>query len=99
MGERISMTKQLFRSALLTVSGLAFAMPAWGQNRVTTPEQQFGHEIGADYVLPNYEALHAYWIKLAGESDRMILDTIGFTEEGRPHLQAIITSPENHARR
>ena len=98
MGQDTSMTKHLIRPALLTAAGFLFAMPVWAQNRVTTPEEQFGHEIGADYVLPNYEALHAYWIKLAGESDRMILDTIGYTEEGRPHLQAVITSPENHAR-
>ena len=91
------MTKQLFRSALLTWAGFLFAMPVLAQGRVTTPIQKFGHEIGADYVLPNYADLHEYWVKLAGESDRMILDTIGYTEEGRPHLQAIITSPANHA--
>src|SRR5680860_604036 len=27
----------------------------------------------------------------------MVLDTIGLTEEGRPQIQGIITSPENHA--
>jgi hypothetical protein len=64
--------------------------------RVTTPQQQFGHEIGADYVLPDYTQLTEYWQKLATESDRMVLDTIGLTEEGRPQLMAIITSPANH---
>jgi hypothetical protein len=77
---------------------LALAAPASGQNRVTTPVEQFGFEIGADYHLINYQQLHDYWIKLAGESDRMLLDTIGYTELGRPQIQAIITSPENHAR-
>ena len=75
---------------------VAFASPLQAQHRVTTPEEEFGHEIGADYELINYEELHQYWVKLANESDRMILDTIGFTEEGRPHIQAVITSPENH---
>src|SRR5690606_36052371 len=28
--------------------------------------------------------------------DRMVLDTIGLTAEGRPQLMAIITSPANH---
>ena len=60
MGQDTSMTKHLIRPALLTAAGFLFAMPVWAQNRVTTPEEQFGHEIGADYVLPNYEALHAY---------------------------------------
>ncbi len=63
---------------------------------VTTPEEQFGHEIGADYVLPNYRQLSEYWHVLAAESDRMVLDTIGQTEEGRDQLMAIITSPANH---
>lgn len=73
------------------VSGSAAA-----QQRVTSPEQQFGHPIGADYVLPNYTDFSKYWEKLARESDRMVLDTIGLTAEGRPQLMAIITSPANH---
>jgi len=63
--------------------------------QVTTPQQEFGHIVGADYELVNYAQLEAYWQKLAGESDRMVLDTIGLTEEGRPQLMAILTSPEN----
>ena len=81
----------------LLLAGAVFTAPLAAQGRVTTPDEQFGHEIGADYELINYQELHDYWIKLANESDRMILDTIGLTEEGRPHIQAIITSPENHA--
>jgi len=73
----------------------ATAPAASAQTRVTTPQQQFGHEIGADYVLPNYTEFMAYFQKLATESDRMVLDTIGMTAEGRPQLMAIITSPEN----
>jgi hypothetical protein len=84
-----------FRSAALIVL-LVLSAPVAGQTRVTAPEQQFGHPIGADYVLPNYSAFAAYWQKLAGESDRMVLDTIGLTAEGRPQLMAIITSPANH---
>jgi len=74
----------------------AFASGAAAQPRVTTPEQQFGHPIGADYVLPDYTQFVAYWEKLARESDRMVLDTIGRTAEGRPQLMAIVTSPQNH---
>ena len=64
--------------------------------RVTSPEEQFGHEIGADYVLPNYVELTEYWEVLASESDRMVLEVIGQTEEGRDQLMATITSPANH---
>ena len=67
------------------------------QQRVTTPEQEFGHEIGADYQLVNYTELYAYFQRLAGESDRMTVEDIGLTEEGRPQVMAVITSPANHA--
>jgi hypothetical protein len=67
-----------------------------GNTDVTTPEEHFGHEIGADYVLPNYQQLSAYWETLADESPRMTLQTIGDSQEGRPQLMAIITSPANH---
>ena len=67
------------------------------QQPLTTPEQQFGHEIGADYQLVNYTELYEYFQKLAGESDRMTVEDIGLTEEGRPQIMAVITSPANHA--
>ncbi|MGD8277089.1 MAG: M14 family metallopeptidase [Gemmatimonadota bacterium] len=86
------------RRIVATVLFACFATPAglFAQARVTSPMEQFGHEIGADYVLPDYTQFMAYFQKLAGESDRMVLDTIGYTAEGRPQLMAIITSPANH---
>lgn len=80
-----------------TLAALAPAA-AGAQQRLTTPEQQFGHGIGADYVLPNYQQLVAYWRKLDAESDRMKMVDIGRTAEGRPQVMAIVTSPQNHAR-
>src|SRR5687768_4230652 len=82
---------------LLTVA-LAAAAPAAQQTapKVTTPEQFFGHQIGADYVLPNYTKYTEFVRKLDAESDRMIVQSIGKTAEGRDQLMAIITSPENH---
>jgi hypothetical protein len=90
------MLKTRFRAAAVLPLLLLAVQDAAAQVRVTAPEQQFGHPIGADYVLPNYTAFMSYWEKLAGESDRMVLDTIGTSEEGRPQLMAIITSPDNH---
>jgi hypothetical protein len=70
----------------------------FAQTPVTSPKEQFGHEIGADYVLPNYQQLMAYWHKLDRESDRMIVQEIGKSAEGRPQLMVIISTPQNHAR-
>src|SRR5262245_39780788 len=63
--------------------------------KVTSPKQFFGHDIGADYVLPNYTKFTEYVKKLDAESDRMIVQSIGKTAEGRDQLMAIITAPEN----
>ncbi|HSW29351.1 MAG TPA: M14 family zinc carboxypeptidase [Longimicrobiales bacterium] len=86
--------------ALCLVLALLFALfvapvPGVAQTKVTTPMEQFGHNIGDDYFLPTYTQLVEYWQKLAGESPRMLLDTIGVTAEGRPQLMAIVSSPEN----
>jgi hypothetical protein len=90
----------MYRTRLRSVAVVALlALDAHivaAQVRITSPQQHFGHEIGADYVLPNYTQFMAYWQTLARESDRMVLDTIGLTAEGRPQLMALITSPANH---
>jgi hypothetical protein len=84
------------RPALLLAVLLIWAHPSAAQT-VTTPEDFFGHEIGADYELPNYTRFSEYWRTLAAESPRMVLEEIGRTAEGRPQLMAIVTSPANHA--
>jgi hypothetical protein len=80
--------------AMVAVAG--FALPATAQTRITSPKEHFGSNIGDDYFLATYTQLMAYWPKLDAESDRMVLQEIGKSAEGRPHLMAIITSPENH---
>ncbi|MGI8844505.1 MAG: M14 family metallopeptidase [Gemmatimonadaceae bacterium] len=84
------MRRALALTVLATVSA--------GAQSLTSPKDFFGHEIGADYVLPDYTKFSEYWTRLASQSDRMLLDTIGLTAEGRPQLMAILTSPANHQR-
>jgi hypothetical protein len=80
----------------LTISLAAPSAQSPAAPKVTTPKTFFGHDIGADYVLPNYTKFTEYVKKLDAESDRMIVQSIGKTAEGRDQLMAIITSPENH---
>ncbi len=77
--------------ALLAATGLSGQTP----RHITSPKEEFGFDIGADYRLVNYSQLEAYWKKLASESDRMKLTDIGMTAEGRHQWMAIISSPEN----
>src|SRR5262249_13326143 len=73
-----------------------FAATTNAQTGITRPKEELGFNFGDDYCLANYRQLASYWRKLDRESDRMIVEEIGKTAEGRPHLMAIVTSPENH---
>src|SRR5205085_3328128 len=80
---------------------LALSAPASAADpspRVTTPKDYLGFAVGDDYHLASYKQLSGYWAKLAAESDRVKLVEIGKTEEGRPQLMLVVTSPANHAK-
>jgi hypothetical protein len=62
---------------------------------LTTPRQFFGHEIGADYQLPDYEQLVGYWRRLASQSGRIRVVEMGKTAEGRTQYMAVVSSPQN----
>ena len=80
----------LFTLTASLTSSFALAAP-----KITTAKEALGFNVGDDYQLANYTQLSAWWKKIAAESDRMKLVTIGQTEEGRPQYMAIITSPAN----
>ncbi len=88
-----------WRSAwLLLVLPLTVALEAPAQQRITTPKEFLGKNIGDDYFLATYDQFMAYWRKMDAESDRMQVVEIGKTAEGRPQLMAIVTAPANFAR-
>jgi hypothetical protein len=87
--------KRLTIAALLIVGVWTGATRAQAPLRVTTPLQEFGHNFGDDYFLATYRQIAAYWQKLDRESDRITVQSIGKTAEGRDHLMAIVTAPSN----
>jgi len=82
----------VFAAAVLLQPQIASAQ------KITSPKEQFGFNIGDDYKLANYTQFETYFRKLAKESNRMKLVEIGKTAEGRPQLMAIISSPANLAK-
>ncbi|MGI8785159.1 MAG: M14 family metallopeptidase [Acidobacteriota bacterium] len=84
------------RRFLLLALCLSLTAAAAAQTHITTPKEEFGANFGDDYFLASYRQIAAYWHKLDGESDLMVVEEIGKTAEGRPHLMAIVTSAENH---
>jgi hypothetical protein len=83
---------------LLALPLLLVASTLGAQTHITTPKEAFGSNFGDDYFLANYKQISSYWRTLDRESDRMKVVSIGKTAEGRDHLMAIVTSPENHKR-
>ena len=85
------------RAALLPLLLLLIAplAAASASAQLATPEEQFGYRLGTDYQLVNFEELTAWWQLLAEQSDRMTVESIGKTSEGRDQWMATITAPEN----
>lgn len=63
--------------------------------KVITPKEHFGFNIGDDYCLATYTQTEAYFKLLDASSDRVKLIDIGLTEEGRTQYMLIISSPAN----
>src|SRR4029079_6547209 len=63
---------------------------------ITSPKEEWNHNVGDDYFLADYQQLIAYWHKLEKESPRIHIVESGKSSEGRPLLMARMTSPENY---
>lgn len=63
---------------------------------IPAPEDRFGFGVGDRPV--RHDQMVAYLTELAEISDRITVETIGYSHEGRPILFFVVTSPENHAR-
>ncbi len=98
--EETTLTRFFYHAAMrfLLASVLALAIPLRAQ-QLTTPEAALGQPIGADNFLANYTQLSRWWRKLATESSRMTLESIGKTSYGQEMLMAVISSPQNLAKR
>ena len=57
---------------------------------VPTPESYFGHPIGADRTVMDWDKVVGYFQVLAKGSDRIRVDELGKTAEGRPFVAATI---------
>ncbi|MEP6689951.1 MAG: M14 metallopeptidase family protein [Gemmatimonadaceae bacterium] len=86
------------RRLLFVAVALAGAPALGAQQKITSPKEQFGFNIGDDYQLVNYTQLQEYWQKIGKESNRVKIERIGTSAEGRPMWTLVISSPENIAK-
>ena len=61
---------------------------------VPTPQSHFGHEIGADRTVLDWDRVVSYFHALEKESPRIRVQELGTTAEGRPLIAAFIAAPE-----
>src|SRR3954464_12012904 len=61
---------------------------------VPTPESHFGHSMGADRKLLDWDKVVAYFGKLEKSSDRIKVAELRKTTEGRPYIAAFIAAPD-----
>jgi hypothetical protein len=85
------MTKRIFT----IFASLFFLISAVSSQKLVSPKEHFGFNIGDNYKLANYTQTEEYFKKIAASSDRVKLVNIGVTEEGRNQYMMIVTSPDN----
>jgi len=64
------------------------------QGAVPSPKTHFGHEIGVDRELLDWDKVVSYFRTLEQTSDRIRVEELGKTAEGRPFIAATIAEPE-----
>ena len=88
-------TKMIGRAVCLALALGAFVR---AQSAITTPAAHFGFELTADGKFAMWDQEVAYYEKLAKESDRIDLQVLGKSTQGRPFLLLTISSPQNLAK-
>jgi hypothetical protein len=66
-------------------------------HNIPTPEEFFGHQLGADRKLAHWDKIVEYFWEL-NRSPMVLVEELGKSTEGNPFLLAIITSTENMTR-
>src|SRR6516162_9386133 len=74
-------------AVVLLAACAAFAAPP-------TPPSWFGHPIGADKTVLDWEKVVGYFNALAKSSDRIKVEELGKTADGRPFIAATIADAE-----
>lgn len=83
---------------LITTFLAVFAVSTvFAQSNIPHPRETFGHEVGADYKLADYDQMLEYYEKLAASTDRVQVVDIGKSVMGRPIKLFFISSEKNMA--
>ena len=86
------------RRPVLLLLTLTLCVPAWtAAQQIPSPEQFFGHQMGADRQLARWDKLVEYYDMIGERSDRVQVWHMGPSTLGNPFLSIFVSSPENLA--
>ena len=77
-------------TGLLALASVAFPETVG----IPSPESHFGHRMGADRELIEWDEVARYFQRLETESDQIVVRELGKSTEGRPFILATIADPE-----
>ncbi len=84
---------RVYRRGIARLGFILFA--AWcAAASVPAPDTFFGHVIGADRTVLDWDKVVSYFQALARSSDRIRVEELGKSTEGRPFIAAIIAEPD-----
>ena len=83
------------RKVLLGFIVLIISLSVVHAQNIPSPKDHFGFNIGDNYHLATFTQTEAYFKKLAASSNKVKLQVIGKTEEGRNQYMLIISDPSN----
>ena len=83
------------RSLKILFALLFLACFSLSAQKIPHPRETFGHEVGADYKLADYDQMLEYYDKLAASTDRVQMIEIGKSVMGRSMKLVFISSEEN----
>ncbi len=78
----------------LTRRCLIFVLAAVAAAAVPSPESHFGHKIGADRTVLDWNRVVSYFQALAKTSDRVRVKELGKSTEGRPFIAVTVASAD-----
>ena len=90
------MLLRLFASSFFIAASCASLPPSSrAAQEITTPSEHLGRPVGADFELADWNEVSGYYKKLAEQSPRVLVESVGETTEGREFLLATISSEAN----
>src|SRR5215217_2368473 len=76
---------------------LAAGTAVRGESAIPSPEQFFGFRMGATRRIAGWSRIVEYFRAVDRLSDRVVVQDLGPTTEGRPYLLAVVSAPDTIA--